>query len=131
MPIQGEILLDLPTHIPTRELIHSWDILQQQRSRAKLFKDGHELSVEAIAGVSEQPIVVVDLTERLAWGAASEQIEPTLSSGFEDRLVVLRVGQISLKDLRIWMIQPIRRASIGVVVGSGQDLESSLSETLA
>ena len=94
-------------------------------------KDCHELSIEAIAGVPKQPIVIVDLTERLARRTTGKQVELTAPRCGEDRLVVIGVSQITLDDLGIGMIQPIRRASIWIMVGSSQDLESRLPETLA
>jgi len=131
MAVEGEIPLDLAPHIASRELVHSRDVLEQQRSRAKLFEDRHELPVEVIAGISEQPIVIMDLTEGLAWWATRKEIELASSRGRKDRLMVAGIGQVTLYHLRIWVIQTIRRASIRIMISGSQDREPSLPQSLA
>jgi hypothetical protein len=73
---ERQVLFDLTTDGAALELVHTWDVLENERSRASLVENLNEFAVKAIARILKQPIVVMDLAVRLAGRPTCEEVKP-------------------------------------------------------
>jgi hypothetical protein len=113
------------------ELTHPQDVLENERTRAEFSQQADELSVEAIARIVDEAIMIAHLAVRLAGGATRKQIEGTRSNHTEKFFVLLGPRQVSFDQSRGPKVCAKGCVCVGVVVCGSDDPHSSVFQPLA